>query len=282
MTPEQVKEAHRVADELDLWADQLHSFMATASRCRARTAATLLRTLAAAAQRLAKAERSLRLSGYTDEGGELWKPPLGPLPKWLRAEQEPHDFEMWWSEHAADKTQREAWAAYTAARDGATEVSPVAEDGFRGDTTHLVNCIDALLKLDAKGVLVPHGIGGHARQLLAAASSRLAAALPPAAQQGEPVGEVFTMEALHPSGHVRSHAALRKALPAGTLLYTCPPAEPGEDLAEWKRRALDAEARARDYANRIVAIGHLFLESEECAAPCEIGRGLGVDDGAGQ
>lgn len=31
-------------------------------------------------QRLARAERSLTLAGYTYHGGELWKPPLGPRP----------------------------------------------------------------------------------------------------------------------------------------------------------------------------------------------------------
>ena len=48
-------------------------------------------------------------------------------------------------------------------------------DTFRGDTTCLVQSIIALLELDAEGALVPHGIGGHARALLYAAASRLAA-----------------------------------------------------------------------------------------------------------
>lgn len=46
-------------------------------------------------------------------------------------------------------------------------------DDFKGDTPQLVKCIDALLNLDAKGAVAPHGIGGHARVLLAAAASRL-------------------------------------------------------------------------------------------------------------
>lgn len=50
------------------------------------------------------------------------------------------------------------------------------KDTFRGDTPHLISCIEALLRLDADGALVPHGIGGHARDLLAAAAVRLAAA----------------------------------------------------------------------------------------------------------
>jgi|GEM_PF-2821860 len=50
------------------------------------------------------------------------------------------------------------------------------EDTFQGDTSSLVRNILALLELDAKGALVPHGVGGHARGLLSAAAARLAAA----------------------------------------------------------------------------------------------------------
>ena len=39
----------------------------------------------------------------------------------------------------------------------------------------LVGRIDALLSLDAAGALVPHGLGGHARELLTAAANRLRA-----------------------------------------------------------------------------------------------------------
>lgn len=46
-------------------------------------------------------------------------------------------------------------------------------DNFQGDNNALVRSIKALLELDAKGALVPHGIGGHARSLLSAAASRL-------------------------------------------------------------------------------------------------------------
>lgn len=46
-------------------------------------------------------------------------------------------------------------------------------DNFSGDTPHLIRCIEALLELDASGVLVPHGIPGHARTLLEAAAVRL-------------------------------------------------------------------------------------------------------------
>lgn len=47
------------------------------------------------------------------------------------------------------------------------------KDEFRGDDKSLIENIKALLDLDAAGVLVPHGIGGHARTLLGAAAVRL-------------------------------------------------------------------------------------------------------------
>jgi hypothetical protein len=53
-------------------------------------------------------------------------------------------------------------------------------DEFNGDDAKLVSCIEALLSLDAKNALVPHGIGGHARGLLSSAMHRLAARLQPA------------------------------------------------------------------------------------------------------
>lgn len=50
-------------------------------------------------------------------------------------------------------------------------------DEFNGDDAKLVACIEALLSLDAKNALVPHGIGGHARGLLSAAMHRLSRSL---------------------------------------------------------------------------------------------------------
>jgi hypothetical protein len=47
------------------------------------------------------------------------------------------------------------------------------KDAFTGDNATLIRCIKALLELDASGVLRPHGVGGHARTLLAAAAARL-------------------------------------------------------------------------------------------------------------
>ena len=46
-------------------------------------------------------------------------------------------------------------------------------DEFRGDNALLRDCIKALINLNDDNALVPHGIGGHARNLLAACYHRL-------------------------------------------------------------------------------------------------------------
>ena len=46
-------------------------------------------------------------------------------------------------------------------------------DEFDGGDRKLLDCIEALLRMDADGALVPHGIGGHARKLLSSAAARL-------------------------------------------------------------------------------------------------------------
>lgn len=46
------------------------------------------------------------------------------------------------------------------------------QDNFNGDDRKLVECATALLELDAKGVLVPNGIGGHARAIIEAFVAR--------------------------------------------------------------------------------------------------------------
>lgn len=48
-------------------------------------------------------------------------------------------------------------------------------DKFNGSDAQLASSIKALLALDEKGVLVPHGVGGHARVLLEVSTSRLEA-----------------------------------------------------------------------------------------------------------
>lgn len=47
---------------------------------------------------------------------------------------------------------------------------------FAGKDDLLIRSIDSLLEMDSKGVLVPHGIGGHARTLLKAAKASIQAA----------------------------------------------------------------------------------------------------------
>lgn len=53
--------------------------------------------------------------------------------------------------------------------------APAVPDGddFNGTTPHLILCMEALVRLDADGVLVPHGIGRDASKLLSAAANRL-------------------------------------------------------------------------------------------------------------
>ncbi|UTC28743.1 hypothetical protein MARCHEWKA_02310 [Brevundimonas phage vB_BpoS-Marchewka] len=48
-------------------------------------------------------------------------------------------------------------------------------DTFRGDNANLLGSIGALLALDATDALTPHGLGGHARDLLSAAFVRISA-----------------------------------------------------------------------------------------------------------
>jgi len=76
-----------------------------------------------------------------------------------------------------------ALAQQPAAVDGAMagflreSVALLPPDDFKNDDAHLVICIEALLSLDKTGTLRPHGIGGQARSLLAAAAHRLARSL---------------------------------------------------------------------------------------------------------
>jgi len=49
---------------------------------------------------------------------------------------------------------------------------PILDD-FRGDNAHLCRCIEAEINLSDRNALVPHGLGGNARALLAAALRRI-------------------------------------------------------------------------------------------------------------
>ncbi len=60
------------------------------------------------------------------------------------------------------------------------------KDDFNGDNAHLIRSIEALLEMNADGVLAPHGIGGHAAKLLEACALRLST---PASQTPAAKGE---------------------------------------------------------------------------------------------
>lgn len=100
-----------------------------------------------------------------------------------------HDVFHRWMRAVMDKTVQALAAA--PAQEHATQLAGQAlpADEFRGDTASLVRNIVALLDMDAQGCLVPHGVGGHARGLLSAAASRLAA--PAQAQEDERDAELF-------------------------------------------------------------------------------------------
>jgi hypothetical protein len=88
------------------------------------------------------------------------------------------------------------WVAFKAFSSRPTEqavdVGKRHHDTFNGDNKKLASCITALLKLDASGALVPHGIGGHARALLEASAARLMTQYQaePFEHQSEPVAWV--------------------------------------------------------------------------------------------
>ena len=60
------------------------------------------------------------------------------------------------------------------------------------------------------------------------------------AAQGEPVGEVFTMEALGTPGKPFCHVLLNRPLPTGTKLYTAPPAPAKPMTDAWADGVQDA------------------------------------------
>lgn len=84
----------------------------------------------------------------------------------------------------------------THALNTACEPVSVPSDEFRGDNAALASNIRALLDLDAKGALVPHGVGGLARTFLSAAASRLNQP----AQPAEPVRVPIKAAGAMPSG----------------------------------------------------------------------------------
>lgn len=81
---------------------------------------------------------------------------------------------------------QEARAEKAEALYAAPATAPAVPDGddFNGTTPHLILCMEALVRLDADGVLVPHGIGRDASKLLSAAANRLRKQPAPAVPAG--------------------------------------------------------------------------------------------------
>lgn len=87
-------------------------------------------------------------------------------------------------------------------------------DDFNGTTPHLIQCIESLVRLDAKGVLVPHGIGRDASKLLTAAANRLRQQAPAVPAEWKQAVSEFL------SSHDAAWAELFKTLPADTRSVT--------------------------------------------------------------
>ncbi|MBA6091613.1 hypothetical protein H4C81_22470 [Pseudomonas monteilii] len=82
-------------------------------------------------------------------------------------------------------------------------MSDTMTDGFRGDNKALIECINALLALDAKGALMPCGIGGHARSLLEASAARLSSAEARPPITIERVLRAYQYATMHPHRYLR-------------------------------------------------------------------------------
>ncbi|MDQ7965545.1 hypothetical protein RDI61_16035 [Pseudomonas plecoglossicida] len=158
---------------------------------------------------------------------------------------------------------------------------------FKGDNNALIISINALLALEAKGALVPHGIGEMARDLLKTCVARL----PAEQHKGEPVAWRYQT---HPGGlwYLSSseyNARLYENTGEGSKvepLYTH--ADPGEverlqrdarndaiaykaaiekqeeirsELATWKRRAIEAESKLRTYDPQVVELGEQAMQA---------------------
>lgn len=95
----------------------------------------------------------------------------------------------------------------------------------------------------SKGIKVSE-LGLHRADVLKQRIEHLEAELEQAraalAAQGEPVGEVFTMEALGTPGKPFCHVLLNRTLPTGTKLYTAPPAPAKPMTDAWADGVQDA------------------------------------------
>lgn len=67
--------------------------------------------------------------------------------------------------------QKETFEEFRARKQA--ELQPHLQDTFQGDDARLIASVESLIAMDLDGVLVPHGIGGTGRSLLASLASRL-------------------------------------------------------------------------------------------------------------
>lgn len=127
---------------------------------------------------------------------------------------------------------------------------------FKGDNKALIRSITALLALDAKGALSPHGIGEMARDLLETCAARL----PAEQRQGEQIsGAVILAGKRHDSidTETLSIELLTQAyLRAGEREH-----EMRTELANWKRRAIEAESKLRTYDPQVVELGEQAMQA---------------------
>ena len=89
-------------------------------------------------------------------------------------------------------------------------MSEHAVSDFKGKDGLLIQSIDSLLEMDAKGILVPHGIGGHARTLLRAAKAAIE-------QAARTVPEIITTAKMYHEVAQRLYALLDDIDTAGDI-----------------------------------------------------------------
>lgn len=106
-------------------------------------------------------------------------------------------------------------------------------DDFNGTTQHLILCMETLVRLDTKGVLVPHGIGRRASRLLTVAANRLRKQVAPSVPEEwrkalQEAHDTFQRYAdLHrakdtPDGHEKAKANQKLANKLYALLQSAP------------------------------------------------------------
>ncbi|MBN8740680.1 MAG: hypothetical protein BGP24_14880 [Lysobacterales bacterium 69-70] len=168
----------------------------------------------------------------------------------------------------------------------------VRTGGFQGDNTKLCSSIDALLELDARNALVPHGIGGHARTLLEAAANRIRHAPQPSAPARNPHKELLrqalaAMTALHssmqptethdggiaPAAAVRAFVNEHARLLAAENLFAAAASQPSADDAPLPSRNSEF---GRFYAQLREVFARRFPKCRDCADDGPICPGTGL------